>query len=132
MVAYIVIITVLLFVVILGSRVAERDCARRNMERCGVSTREEMALDAIFANHYAQDGLDFERFSQAWRIISNRSDIPVGKMRPSDRIEVELSHARDEIGWMIWELLVLPKHMRQDEIHVACVDDLVRLLCAMM
>jgi len=53
--------------------------------------RDDLSLHQIYHSHFSETGVPEKRFVELWTELSRVLEIPAGKLRPSDRFDVELS-----------------------------------------
>lgn len=105
------------------------------MRRATLS-REDITPEAIHGEFYAKDGLDRGRVVEILTHVAGEIGVPVTKLRPSDRFDVELAPEK----WNEWDsgmgiLLLDLEHMAKRrglriESSIATVDDYVRAMAA--
>jgi predicted small integral membrane protein len=103
--------------------------------RRGLKGRRELTLGEIYESYYADSSISRDLVGQALEEISEELSVPLGKLRPEDRFDVELgptpgweydddvsdvmAHARRRLA---------DSHASQDVSSVRTVDDYVRLV----
>lgn len=76
--------------IVIGGRRADRARSGR------FSDRDDVSFDRFYAEHYEALGLDRERVKRALNDVAQAIDVPMTKLRPTDRFDVELAAER---GW---------------------------------
>lgn len=116
-------------VAIVAVRVWERQTSKSR--RRTLQGRPDLTIDQIFECYYASTDVGLSVVREAFRDISETLDVPAGKLRPSDRFDVELGPT---VGWEYDDVvndLVAHATQRLDALHdstpVRTVDDYVRL-----
>ena len=109
---------------------------RRDM-RSAILSREDIPPETMHAAHFAAFGLDVELVVEILTHMAGELDVPVTKLRPSDRFDVEV--APD--WWSGWDsgvailLLDLTSMAKRRGVRIeqgiATVDDYIRVMAAM-
>jgi hypothetical protein len=68
----------------------------RRRRRLAFADRIDMSMDSLFEQYFASTGVQKSVVEHALAEIANAIDLPVGKLRPTDRFERELAPAQ---GW---------------------------------
>ncbi|MUV14031.1 hypothetical protein [Noviluteimonas gilva] len=100
-----------------------------------LEARESVGFDAIFDRYYANSGLNPESVHVFLKYMATEMYLPMDKLRPTDRFDVELSQRTSE--WDSGFGLVLDEVMRSAreagvEItgKIESIDDYIRWMCA--
>jgi hypothetical protein len=67
---------------------------RRRLER--FADRENLSLEALYGQYFAQSKLPKRLVFELWNEIAELLRVPPGKLRPSDRFDIELAPVK---GW---------------------------------
>ena len=93
--------------------------------------RPELTIGQIFECYYASTDVGLGVVHEAFREISETLDVPLGKLRPGDRFDVELGPT---VGWEYDDVVndvLAHATQRLDALHdstpIRTVDDYVRL-----
>jgi len=95
--------------------------------------RPDMSLDEIWRQYYKDANIKQETIKEIFELVSNSTDIPVGKLRPSDRFDKELAPAKGwefsdglvEIRWWL-EQKVKDTSKLKDISDLKTLDDLIK------
>ena len=52
--------------------------------------RENLSLEDIYARYFRDSGIEEETFFKVWQDAAKRLNLPMGKLRPTDRFDQEL------------------------------------------
>lgn len=90
LIALIIVIAAGAIWIAIGGRRADRTRLQR------LSKREDLNFDLFYEERYRELGFDPERVLEALNDVARAIDVPVTKIRPTDRFDVELAAER---GW---------------------------------
>lgn len=103
------------------------------MRRATLS-REDITPEAIHGEFYAKDGLERDLVVEILTHVAGELRLPVSKLRPTDRFEVELAPARGDawdsgMGILLLDLQHMAKRRGvRVEGAIVTVDDYVRAM----
>jgi len=109
---------------------------RRRNER--FKDREELAMDSIFNQFFAQARLPKALVVELWNEVANALGVPPGKLRPADRFDKELAPVKgwgfdDDIVEVCWaaERRLKKLGMKAEHSDVRTLGDYVEYFCAL-
>lgn len=118
------------FFIVTGGRRADLERQRR------FSDRTELPLEVFIADCQGSQPLDAELVRQFLREIAESIGIPTGKLRATDRIDVELAPPKgweiDDSIWPVldeWEAHGRKRHGRKPEKQLTDLGEIVRWAC---
>lgn len=102
--------------------------------RSTILSRDDVSPEVVHREHYASDGLDRDLVVEILTHVAGELRVPVSKLRPTDRFEVELAPARGDawdsgMGILLLDLQRMAKRRGvRVEGAIVTVDDDVRAM----
>lgn len=74
--------------------------ALRQRKKARFGHRRELSADEFYRMYYGNSGLPRERVLAVRLVVADELEVPIGRIRPSDRFDRELRPAE---GWEAWD-----------------------------
>jgi hypothetical protein len=128
---------VTLLILIAGGAAFLGTLALRRAKASRFASRLDLGNDDFFVKYYAASGLPRDTVIRIRRLVADELEVPVGRLRPTDRFDQELRTAE---GWEEWDdgiealrQLLAPGNSGQwqavDWGKIRTLDDLIRAAC---